>query len=137
MSRHSEFCKHYRAMSEHATCEKGVAYDDFKGLGFDQRPCFERNGVAPPGCPLAEFQTAEERAERDREMEKRFERIGKARRAIVEHLGGPWKEGDGGKNGRIDCPSCGVAGALGFSRSGYNGHIHARCDTEDCASWME
>lgn len=137
MSKHSEFCKHYRAMSEHATCEKGVAYDDFKGLKFEERPCFERDGVAPPGCALAEFHTKEEREQRKREMMARFAQIGTARAAIVEHLGGPWRDGhDSGKHGVIECPVC-KSGQLRFTRSGYNGHIHAGCTTPGCVAWIE
>lgn len=135
--RQTEFCKHYRAMSDHDTCEKGIAYDSFKGLPYEKRPCFERDGAAPCGCDLAEFPTAEERVERDRLMEIRFVNAGKARKAIVDHLGGPWKAGMDGDSGEIDCPVCGVGMALQFSRSGYNGHIHARCKTADCVCWME
>lgn len=131
----TEFCKHYRAMSEHQSCAAGIPYDRFKGLRFKERPCFEKRGVAPPGCDLAVFPTAEERAEREREMSERFEKIGKARRAIVDHLGGPWKKGAPGATGQLECPVCG--GQLAFSRSGYNGHVHARCSTEDCVAWME
>lgn len=134
--RHTEFCKHYRAMSDHTTCEKGVAYDDFKGLKFGERPCFEHDGIAPPGCPLAEFPTAEERAEMDREIDARFKDTMTARQAIVAHLGGAWKKGTLGATGEIDCPVC-KKGRLRFSRAGYNGHIHAGCTTDKCVQWME
>jgi len=135
--RHTEFCNHYRAMSDHDTCEKGVVYATFDGLTYDQRPCFERNGVAPPGCPHAVFPTAEERAEREREFMARMEKIGKARQAIVDSLGGPWKKGTAGAAGVIDCPACGGKESLRFSRAGCNGHIHASCTTEGCVRWME
>lgn len=134
--RQTEFCNHYRAEAEHATCKKGIAYDKFEGLSFDQNPCFERNGVAPCGCEFAEFPTAEERAERDRQFEIQFANIGKAREAIVSHLG-PWKRGQESDYGAIDCPVCGGKTSLTFSRSGYNGHIHADCVTPGCVSWME
>lgn len=134
--RATEFCKHYRAMLDHKTCEKGVAYDDFKGLKFEQRPCFERRGVAPPGCPLAEFPTEAERAERDRRDAKMFANMSVARQAIVDHLGGPWKRGMAGSAGEIKCPAC-DGGTLRFTRSGYNGHIHAACSTDGCVGWME
>ena len=132
----TEFCNHYRAMSDHTTCEAGVSYDTFKGLTFEQCPCFERNGIAPPGCPLAMFPTAEERAKAEREINERLANIGKARQAIVAHCG-PWKKGTPGASGRIPCPVCGGENALRFSRAGYNGHIHAACTTEGCVSWME
>ncbi len=137
MSKHSTFCKHYRAMSEHDTCEAGVRYDRITGLKFEARPCFEKDGVAPPGCELAVFMNAEERAARERELNERFAKIGMARQAIVAHLGGPWKRGTAGASGTIDCPACGVAQSLRFSRAGYNGHIHAGCNTEGCVRWME
>ncbi len=135
--RQTIFCKNYRAMSEHETCKADVAYDKFKGQPFESRPCFCRNGIAPPGCELAQFPTAEEIAAQDAEMNKRFELMGKARAAIVSSLGGPWKRGTAGATGTIDCPACGVAQSLRFSRAGYNGHIHAACKTEGCVRWME
>ena len=130
------WCKHYRATTSHETCNKGVVYDEeFMGVGFNKMPCF--NPGHKDKCPLAEYPTAEEIAEREAYLNKRFENIGKARQAIVDHLGGPWKRGTPGQNGRIDCPICGKASALHFSRAGYNGHIHAGCETEGCVRWME
>lgn len=135
--RETIFCNHYRAMSEHATCSAGVEYDKFKGQPYDARPCFCRNGIVMPGCDLAQFPTAEEIAAEEAEMSKRFELIGKARAAIVTHLGGPWNRGSAGKAGTIDCPACGTEKSLRFTRAGYNGHIHAACMTEGCVRWME
>lgn len=135
--RQTIFCKHFRSMSEHETCEAGVAYESLKGIPFGSRPCFCRRGVVVGGCDLAQFPTAEEIAAQDAEMNKRFELIGKARTAIVAHLGGPWKRGTAGATGTIDCPACGAADSLRFSRAGYNGHIHAACNTEGCVRWME
>lgn len=132
----TEFCNHYRAMSEHKTCSKGVAYEDFKGLKFDERPCFEKRGVAPTGCEFAEFPTPEEREKRRQEIMQRFARIGTARAAIVANLGGPWKRGMESASGSIPCPVC-ESGTLSFSRSGYNGHIHAGCTSPGCVRWME
>jgi hypothetical protein len=137
MIRETEFCNHYRAMSDHKTCEAGVAYDTFQGLKFDERPCFMRDGKICGGCDLQQFPTPEEIAAREAELTKRYIRIGKARAAIVAHLGGPWKKGKPGSSGRIDCPNCESKASLRFSRSGYNGHIHAACTTEGCCSWME
>ncbi len=134
----AKFCNHYRAMSEHDTCEAGVEYEKFKGMPFNQRPCFRERGEATRcGCDLVQFPTAEEIAEADAWMAQRMLNVGKARQAIVEHLGGPWKKGTPGAGGCIDCPACGNAECLRFSRAGYNGHIHASCKTEGCVSWME
>jgi len=86
---------------------------------------------------IQRLRTAEELAAQQAEDKKRFADIGKARAAIVEHLGGPWKRGMPGIGGAIDCPVCGGEGTLAFSRSGYNGHIHASCKTDGCVRWME
>lgn len=71
------------------------------------------------------------------ELKIHCDNIGKAREAIVAACGGPWKKGRAGKTGQIDCPVCGQPAALRFSLAGYNGHVHARCFTPDCVSWME
>jgi hypothetical protein len=137
MARDRIFCNHYRAMSDHDTCEVGIAYDTFKGLKFEQRPCFMRNGVCPGGCDKAVFPTPEEIAAEDAEFMARFAKVAEARIAIVESLGGPWKRGTPGASGTIDCPACKGVKTLRFSRAGYNGHIHAACSTDDCVRWME
>lgn len=132
------FCNHYRAMSDHKTCKVGVSYDSFKGMSFENHPCFCKPGSDPnAGCSLMEMPTSEQLAEEEAYFAKRFEMTGKARAAIVQHLGGPWKQGAPGASGTIDCPVCGAEKSLRFSRAGYNGHIHAACQTENCVSWME
>jgi len=120
---------------DHDDCSAGVAFDTLKGIPFNERPCFKRNGIVCGGCDLQTFPTDEEVAEQDREFEKRFQRTGIARQAIVDYLGGPWKHGMEGSVGGIECPIC--KGSLAFQRSGYNGHIHASCSTEGCVSWMQ
>ena len=133
------WCKHYRGMHEKTHCEAGVEFAKLreslpKGV-FEEMPCFGPNG--PSCCDKAEYPTAEQLAAEDAEMQVRFANIGKARDAIVSHLGGPWKRGTAGASGKIDCPVCGEKESLRFSRAGYNGHIHAACETVGCVRWME
>jgi len=40
-----------------------------------------------------------------------------------------------GKSEVIECPACG--GGLHLSQAASNGHIHGKCETKDCVSWME
>lgn len=131
------WCKHYRGMYKKDACEAGVTFASLPNHGtrefHNSCPCFGPHG----GCNLAEYPTAEEMAADDAEMEKRIESLGKARMAIVESLGGPWKRGTPGASGSIDCPVCGGQKTLRFSRAGVNGHIHAGCQTENCVRWME
>jgi hypothetical protein len=35
----------------------------------------------------------------------------------------------------VECPVC--KGRLHLSQSAYNGHVHGKCETERCVSWME
>lgn len=37
--------------------------------------------------------------------------------------------------GTMQCPLC-TSGQLRYSRSAYNGHVHARC-SNGCVAWME
>lgn len=132
------FCNHYRAMSDHDTCNAGVAYDTFKGMSFEKRPCFGKVGRAHNGgCELQQMPTAEELATEKAEMNRRFAMLATARAAIVKSLGGPWTRGMAAATGRIDCPCCNSKDSLRFSRAGYNGHIHASCSTEGCVRWVE
>lgn len=81
-----------------------------------------------------------------------------AREAILQDLRRRWKENRGGFDGVIApadisrfykpqtnyfcgagvmaCPIC-QTGKLKYSRSTYNGHVHARCSTAGCVAWME
>ncbi len=132
-----QFCNHFRSMSEHKECAAGVAYESLRGIPFDKRPCFCTNGKPHGGgCDKAEYPTPEEIAARDAEIQRHFQDMALVRTAIVAHLGGHWKKGMEGGGGSIPCPVC-EKGSVRFSRSGYNGHIHARCSTPDCVAWME
>ena len=72
----------------------------------------------------------------DEQPEAMFERIVKARAAILAKIG-PWQRGTPGESGKVGCPACGEPDALSYSRSGYNGHIAAGCLTDGCVRWME
>jgi hypothetical protein len=94
------------------------------------------------------------------EKKKMMENIGTARDAILDDLKARFKTGDKNvkpspnkfqteyddepreqKNyfsgaGTMPCPVC-KTGTLRYSRSSYNGHVHAACTTESCVRWME
>lgn len=133
-NRRATKCKHFTGV-QNATCDAGVSYEAFRAAGRLALPCLSDPDA--PTCDKCVFPTAEEVAAAQREMAERFDRMGKARAAIVAHLGGPWKRGTPGATGAIDCPVCGQPGALHFSRAGYNGHVHGQCNTPGCCSWME
>ena len=116
-------CKNFNGVIN-ARCRAGIVYpaghiDQCIGRGYDP--------VAP--CPRVEYLTPEEIEAKEREHKARQEEVKIARRAIVESI---W---NGTGRGRMTCPICHV-GTLFYERSS-NGHIHARCSTDNCVAWME
>lgn len=129
-------CKHYdgRAILFGKTCRAGinprVSFCDGKSFGMIKRiPCLKTNTDAPR-CHLAEFPTREEVAAADAAFEEQvndfLQHMPVARAAMIA------TKSDGGC---IDCPKCGKG--LRWTKARCNGHIHAKCDTEGCLSWME
>ena len=137
MRRSTIFCKHHNSERDNKTCAAGVPYESFRGMPFDKRPCFSEDGNPRPGCDLVQLPTAQELAAEDAWLKEQDQKHGTARQAIVAACGGPWKRGMASMRGVIDCPACGAVKSLTYSRSGYNGHIHAKCATKGCVSWME
>ena len=134
-----KFCKHYQAMAYNKTCKVGIAYKDLPHAGTKEFhaacPCFGPEGTGE--CPSKLYPTPEEIEAEDKRLAEKFVGMAKARNAIVDSLGGPWKRGTPWASGTIDCPVCDGKKMLQFSRSGYNGHIHAACGTDGCVCWME
>ena len=146
-----DHCKHWAGIRPllsggDGKCQAGVSYYDVSAekdrdkVTINTLPCIA--GRCPQAmCAQRVFPTQEEvkqwEVERERLFEESFREVAQSRQAIVEHLGGPWKRGMPSAGGVIDCPVCGGVKTLRYSRAGYNGHIHARCKTEDCVSWME
>ncbi|HEY1244338.1 MAG TPA: hypothetical protein VGF29_05850 [Hyphomicrobiaceae bacterium] len=128
------WCIHYRSAGRHDTCEKGVPYDSFKGddAKFDRRPCFTAGTHERAHCGHRRVPTADEI--------EAHEAWAKERRSVLfTVLEGimPWRQRWSGKSHSevVECPACG--GRLHLSISGYNGHVHGRCETPGCVSWME
>jgi hypothetical protein len=66
---------------------------------------------------------------KDDGMDEFLVKVLEARRRIVDHAAGST-----GRQGQVDCPGCGTAGALAYSIAS-NGHVWARCS---CGlEWME
>ena len=133
----SKFCKNYRGMHQIKQCKAGVVFTTLEHYGTkefrDSCPCFSSSGTG--SCEFKTYPTAEEMAEEARKIAESMTNMLKARVAIVNDCG-EWVQGCSSA-GRIDCPVCGRSKELQYSRSGYNGHISARCDTDGCVAWME
>ena len=124
-------CRHFNGI-QHKVCEAGVSYDSL--------PRNERGGLVLPciqpecqfTCDKYEEPTPEEIAADEEWMRQRMEMHEKVAVVVA-----PIRKEYKGRSGRgtITCPCCG--GNLHWSISGYNGHMHGRCETEGCISWME
>jgi len=135
-----QWCIHYRynrnlKPGEPNTCEAGVDYAAWDGVKHQSRPCFLDKGRSKPdaqSCPKLRRPTEQEMADHERWLEKRMDLMG-----VVSVGIGPWREAHKGKSAAevVKCPACN--GQLHLSISVYNGHVHGRCETEGCVSWME
>jgi hypothetical protein len=120
-------CKHFTGV-QNEFCAVGVKYDSVssKSPPFGI-PCLMK---ALP-CLKREFLTAEEEAAKQAEMDKWLANTFQVRAEIVKRAAGKR-----GVSGAFECPICKV-GKLRYSIAGCNGHIHARCSTDDCICFME
>lgn len=131
-------CKHFNGRVN-TTCDAGVVYltvdsKDPALVGFAKMPCF-REGAGVP-CEKRHFPTAEEVAAECAEIRERSQRLQIGVRAASEDAAKRgFKKGNGGR-AEVPCPVC-TTGSIMYSVSSYNGHIHGRCSTAECVSWMQ
>jgi hypothetical protein len=130
------WCIHYRGIQDGDSCEKGVPYSTFTGHRTTGQPCFlTETGESKPGAlPCAHLRrpTKEEITLHREWLAGRMNRMVTVQVAIA-----PWREKHAGKSLAevIACPIC--SGRLHLSISSHNGHVHGRCETPQCISWME
>lgn len=158
------YCQHYDpsgitmigGMEPHGHCKAGVVYLDqfgrapdidenkingryFPSAGIFTRICCtsgNKNSEADQlaMCPKWERRTHEQAEKRADDMEEAMSRM-----RVVGPIVAKWrtwsKTNRTSKTEIIECPVC--KGRLHLSQSAYNGHVHGRCETQDCLSWME
>lgn len=148
-------CVHYqgiRYIAGHNPCTAGVDY--YKAFGprdgiACRAPCIQEirrhNGGDPIWepwprreqseirCDKRRMPTDEEIAQADAEIEAMLHRM-----RVVMPVVTLWREHQTKGKGRrevIECPVC--KGNLHLSIAALNGHVHGKCETEGCVSWME
>lgn len=148
----NSWCVNYCGLIDHKLnrithCKAGVEYEGvFKKVDFtysredghkyqssEARPCFKHEHPLTDGCPHCRFPTPEEIKANDEEMTSRINKLFAARGAIEAVFKQQQKDGGAGA---MPCPVC-KTGQLHYRRAASNGHIHAKCSTADCVSWME
>jgi len=106
-----------------------VGGDDWGWLR--RTPCFLKNKSLTT-CDKYTEPTNQEIEDHEKWADEIIERLNKASPLISELK----KEyGETGGKGTRPCPVCG--NTLNFTVSSLNGHVHGKCETKDCLSWME
>lgn len=140
-------CAHFNGMGLYGQpdkkCEAGVCYKTLQGDDKDDQGRYiDRLPCLPPLSPFQatlpriyckhfRAKTAEEVDAEEAAMAARMKLHAKVGPAVIAWRQKPPK----GKREVIECPACG--GRLHLSQSSYNGHVHGRCETVGCVSWME
>jgi hypothetical protein len=143
-------------------CKAGVNYHDaFNGKTpglFMRMPCIEfrerpihgngtyikagektmrvdvcRKGESAIPCSLRQEPTDEQIQADRKETDEHFEKVQVALKVASEWRIKPRPDHD--RVETIECPIC--KGKLLLSQSAYNGHVHGKCETHNCVSWME
>lgn len=132
---HANFhCRHYSyegGMKGGPRCAAGV---DMTAPG-STRPCMPLDGKAP-ACDKREEFTQPEREAWAAYRADSMIRMSKIMPLVPGSSRDRKNRPEWGKRGSFDCPGCGE-GAVHWSRSPYNGHVHAACTTPNCFAVME
>lgn len=147
-------CIHFNGIPNER-CERGVSYKVNWPDG--PKPCIklihksERGGTyLKPGevpaetkpfpgadtakpCPFYKEPTDEQVQEHRKELDAAFKQT-----VVALKVASDWRVKPKPKTDRhevVECPVC--KGKLHLHQSAYNGHVHGRCETEGCVSWME
>lgn len=133
-------CKHFTGI-QHDACRAGVAYDSVRvALTPEQRaetgaktgaafPCLAASPV--DNCPSRVYPTRAEIAAEVLAFKKLSRDCATVREAIVAK-----EKGRRAVQGQMPCPVC-PSGTVRYTIAGVNGHVWARCSTEDCVRFME
>lgn len=136
------YCQHYaRGKGADMVCAAGMDLKTIKKVATGERqinwgPCIEGHTLANPHehCPHWIRRTREQ-------GEKRADAIAASlrRMEVVMPVVDKWRtwspKNPVSKREVIECPEC--KGRLHLSQSSHNGHVHGKCETPDCVSWME
>lgn len=146
---HAGTCKHFNSSHHNTHCDAGVCYANVtpnieEPGSYYREPChrvfpnMERarevqlEHGAQGVCDKYEEPTAEELSELEAYMQKRSEMLMQSLPWIAKIKAEHQNESAGG----IDaCPCCNSK--IRWSIAACNGHVHARCETEDCLNFME
>lgn len=134
-----QYCQHYtRDKGFDMKCSAGMDLKKIKTVatgtkGHKWGPCIDGHTLDKPAehCPHWVRRTREQAEKRADEIAASIQRMTVAGPIIAE-----WrKKKPIGKAEVIECPAC--KGRLHLSQAASNGHVHGKCETNGCLSWME
>ena len=133
------YCQHYHVERCDISCNEGVDRHSVQVPLSEltphthSQPCLYGHLLddAKSYCEYWVRRTREQGEKRADNTEKSFDRILKVLPIVSE-----WKKKEPiGKSETVECPIC--KGKLHLSQAACNGHVHGKCETKDCVSWME
>ncbi len=134
-------CRHFNGV-QHDCCEAGVNYRELAGgppTGCMTRiPCLPMNEPKNGSMAVCEKRDRWTKLEAELNVTRRSESMQRHmlafRKVHDDAKAKGYKKNHGGVSECV-CPIC--AGAIRYSVASYNGHLHAKCETEGCVQWME
>lgn len=135
------YCQHYTpdTIFGRAHIKKtglcAAVVEAMKTGGFKDRPCIGGHDMpnVMERCPKWLRRTREQGIERYEHFESAFKKL-----TVGLEVAASWRVKPKPRADRyevLECPVC--KGKLHLSQSSYNGHVHGKCETEQCVSWME
>lgn len=141
-------CHHFNGI-QHDCCEAGVNYRELAGIETGMAlviPCLPEKNYETKRreemhetvreCSKLQRTTHEEAVAEAIESIERSTKVMRVMVAAHDHAKTQGLTKDHGGSSSLPCPT-GCGGTLQYSVASYNGHMHARCTTKDCVSWME
>lgn len=141
---HRDYCVHYSPRPGKIGCNycsggmdtnliQNIPVTTRSGSVLKFGPCIYGHTLEDPlkHCPKWERRSIESGEKFADSVEKAMKRMEIAEPFITE-----WRNRKPiGKSEVVTCPAC--SGKLHLSQSSYNGHIQAKCETEDCINFIE
>ena len=133
-----DYCQHYNVEGTKITCNAGVdrhaRFSGKEGGIFKYSPCIKGHEKADDPTTMCEHwlrktrEMGEDRADGWDKIIRDLE--------LVTPVISEWRKKEPiGKAEVIECPVC--KGKLHLSQAACNGHVHGKCETDNCVFFME
>jgi hypothetical protein len=131
-------CRHFNGI-QHECCKAGVNYEQLIEQEKYRIPCLKTAIGLKRDPALCDKFSAMSREEAETSVDSSLRRSEKTMLAVdAAHKDAKRKGFKVGAGGQDSCPCpTGCGGRLYYRVASINGHMHAKCETPNCVSWME